>query len=140
MIIDIKKIEALLSSDLTGYRASQLVGISQQQYDKYRKKEVSVDAMSLKTAKELMKIIKMEENKMKVLGKEDLIKMMDSGKQLEFTSYGDEKDIAELVLNNTGERPQVDQVEYLGPYDGPDFEYNEKQIFEDDQVYLIKSR
>ena len=140
MIIDIKKIEALLSSDLTGYRASQLVGISQQQYDKYRKKEVSVDAMSLKTAKELMKIIKMEENKMKVLGKEDLIKMMDSGKQLEFTSYGDEKDIAELVLNNTGERPQVDQVEYLGPYYGEDFEYNEKQIFEDDQVYLIKSR
>lgn len=140
MIIDTKKIKKLLSSDLTGYRASQLVGISQQQYDKYRKKEVSVDAMSLKTAKELTKIIKMEENKMKVLGKEDLIKMMDSGKQLEFTSYGDEKDIAELLLDNTGERPQVVQVEYLGPYGGEDFEYNEKQIFEDDQVYLIKSR
>lgn len=59
---------------------------------------------------------------------------------MEFNSYGDEKDIAELVLDNTGERPQVDQVEYLGPYDGEDFEYNEKQIFEDDQVYLIKSR
>ena len=60
---------------------------------------------------------------------------------MEFNN-GDEKDIAyaELVLDHTGERPQVDQVEYLGPYDGPDFEYNEKQIFEDDQVYLIKSR
>lgn len=140
MIIDIEKINKLLSSDLTGYRASQLVDISQQQYDKYRKGTAPIGVMSLKTAKELMKIIKMEETKMGILSKEDIVKMMDSGKQLEFNSYGDAKDIAELVIDNTGERPELDQVEYLGSYDGEDFEYNEKQIFEDDQVYLIKSR
>ena len=138
MIIDIEKIKKLLSSDLTGYRASQLVDISQQQYDKYRKGQAPIDVMSIKTAEQLMKIIKMEESKM--MTKEKIMKMMDEGKQLEFNSYGDEKDIAELVLDNIGERPEVKQVEYLGPYDGPDFEYNEKQIFEDDQVYLIKSR
>lgn len=138
MIIDIEKIKKLLSSDLTGYRASQLVDISQQQYDKYRKGQAPIDVMSIKIAEQLMKIIKMEESKM--MTKEKIMKIMDEGKQLEFNSYGDEKDIAELVLDNTGERPQVDQVEYLGSYDGPDFEYKEKQIFEDDQVYLIKSR
>ena len=63
MIIDTEKITELLD-EMTGYRASQLVGISQQQYDKYRKGQVPISAMSLKTAEELTKLIKSEEKAM----------------------------------------------------------------------------
>jgi len=64
MIIDTDKIYKLLASDLTGYRVSQLVDISQQQYDKYRKGQAPISVMSLKTAEELTKIINSEEKSM----------------------------------------------------------------------------
>lgn len=64
MIIDTTKIYELLDSGLTGYRVSQLVSISQQQYDKYRKGQAPIDVMSLKVAEELIKVINWEESAM----------------------------------------------------------------------------
>lgn len=63
-IIDTDKIKELLSSDLTGYRASKLVDIRQQNYDKYKNGTLALENMTLKVASELMKLIEMEENKM----------------------------------------------------------------------------
>ncbi|AMB99979.1 hypothetical protein AWM75_08345 [Aerococcus urinaehominis] len=59
MIIDIKKIEALLASDLTGYKIEKITDgvIKHQMYDRYRKGESTIDRMPLQTAVALMKII-----------------------------------------------------------------------------------
>lgn len=61
MIIDTEKLERLIASDITGYRVSKLVNIKQQQYDKYKKGQTSIDSMTLKTAEELMELLKMKE-------------------------------------------------------------------------------
>ena len=72
MMIDTTKIVELINSDITGYRISQMVNLSQQQYDKYRKQQSPVASMSLKVAEELMKIIKLEESAMyKLIIKEE---------------------------------------------------------------------
>lgn len=71
-MIDTTKIVELINSDITGYRISQMVNLSQQQYDKYRKQQSPVASMSLKVAEELMKIIKLEESAMyKLIIKEE---------------------------------------------------------------------
>ena len=63
MIIDTDKIKDLLASDLTGYRVAQLTNVKQPMYDRYKNGETPIKNMTLKTAKELMKVIEMKEKK-----------------------------------------------------------------------------
>lgn len=64
MIIDTEKIQKLLNSDLTSYRAAQLANIRQPNYYRYQKGQTPIGNMTIKVASELMKIINLEENKM----------------------------------------------------------------------------
>jgi len=94
MIIDTDKIYKLLASDLTGYRVCQLVDISQQQYDKYRKGQAPISVMSLKTAEELTKIINSEEKSMyKLIIKEE-------GKLQTVEAFESFKDLKDHLLTN----------------------------------------
>lgn len=63
-IIDTDKIQKLLNSDLTSYRAAQLTKVKQPVYYRYQKGQTPLENMTLKVANELMKIINLEENKM----------------------------------------------------------------------------
>lgn len=72
--------------------------------------------------------------------KEELIKLLDAGNQLEFSSYEHAPEIRENVLDNQGKMPGLDQIEQLDQYDGEDFEYGDLQIVDGDWVYLIKPR
>lgn len=72
--------------------------------------------------------------------KETILEMIEAGDQLEFTSYEKPEEIAQVVLDNTGNNPKVEQVEQLSQYDGPDFEAGEKEVSDGDWVYLIHSR
>lgn len=63
-IIDTKKIQKLLNSDMTSYRAAQLINVKQPVYYRYQKGQTPLENMTLKVASELMKIVEMEENKM----------------------------------------------------------------------------
>ncbi|QXN86275.1 hypothetical protein KV134_08680 [Tetragenococcus halophilus] len=64
MIIDINKIKKLLASDMTSYRVAQLTNVKQPVYYRYQTGQTPVENMTLKTAKELMKLINLEENTM----------------------------------------------------------------------------
>ena len=118
-MIDTNRIRTLLRSNLTGYRVSQLVDVRQQMYDRYRKGQSEVENMTLKTAEELMKIIKLEENRMYKLivkeeGKLQEVKVFDTFQELKqhliqtdyFSWIHDEEPEKEL--------PNFEEVEYVG--------------------------
>lgn len=63
MIVDTKKIRKLLNSDITSYRVAQLTNVKQPVYYRYQTGQTPVENMTLKTAKELMKVIEMGEKK-----------------------------------------------------------------------------
>lgn len=60
-IIDTNKIQKLLNSDLTSYRAAQLAKVKQPNYYRYQKGQTPIENMTIKVATELMKIVEMEE-------------------------------------------------------------------------------
>lgn len=62
-IIDTDKIIKLLNSDMTGYRVAQLTNVKQPMYDRYKNGETPIKNMTLKTAKELIKVIEAQEKK-----------------------------------------------------------------------------
>lgn len=57
MIIDVKEIKALLTSDVTGYKIGQETSIGQQTYDRYKSGKSKLSDMRLNTAIELQKFI-----------------------------------------------------------------------------------
>lgn len=118
-MIDTNRIRTLLRSNLTGYRVSQLVDVRQQMYDRYRKGQSEVENMTLKIAEELMKIIKLEENRMYKLivkeeGKLQEVEVFDTFQELKqhliqtdyFSWIHDEGPEKEL--------PNFEEVEYVG--------------------------
>lgn len=69
MIIDIKKIQKLLDSDITGYKIAQEAGLQESQVGKYRRGQLKVENMTLETGLKFMKFIKGEEMKEELITK-----------------------------------------------------------------------
>lgn len=67
MIIDTDKIQKLLNSNLTSYRAAQITNVKQPVYYRYQKRQTPIENMTLKVASEIMKIINLEEKSMYTL-------------------------------------------------------------------------
>lgn len=65
--------------------------------------------------------------------KEQLLQLLEAGKEVYATSYIDEEEIAKQL------DIEVNQVEYVAEYDGEELEWNDRQFVDGDRIYLIST-
>lgn len=63
--------------------------------------------------------------------KEELVKLLEAGKEVYATSYESEKEVAKAL------KIEESQVEYLKQYDDENFEYNDLEFVDGDMIYVI---
>jgi hypothetical protein len=72
--------------------------------------------------------------KEKILNNTEIIEMIDRGIYVYATSYETEKEVAEHCALDVTEK----EVEYLGFYEGADFEYKDREFLDGDWIYIIR--
>lgn len=70
------------------------------------------------------------------MNKSEVIKLLDSGVELFFTSYETEKEVKNHSYNSN----DIIEVIYIGSYHGSSFEYNDHEIIDDDMIYKVVRR
>ncbi|KAF1303654.1 hypothetical protein [Enterococcus sp. JM9B] len=63
--------------------------------------------------------------------KEELMTLLENGKEVYATSYESEKEVAKAL------KIEESQVEYLKQYDDENFEYNDLEFVDGDMIYVI---
>lgn len=114
MIIDTKKIQELLDSDITAYRISQETGVHETQIGKYRNKKVKFENMTIDTASKFMEFIRREEMKEKLT--------IDN---LQFSHYDDGDHELEFMV---GDKRVFVKVRGLGPLDDENYWDDEENV------------
>lgn len=63
--------------------------------------------------------------------KEELMTLLENGKEVYATSYESEKEVAKAL------KIEESQVEYVKQYDDENFEYNDLEFVDGDMIYVI---